>query len=255
MDQAFLILLTAHLVGDFVLQNDYMVERKDTNLLVLLLHVILVTAMTALFLGTLPWPILAVVFCSHFAMDYIKPRMTQRCWSKIGTFTIDQCVHLSVLILLAAFVPNAADDGFWMQSLNDTGKEWYMLGLTFTCGVIVAVSVGGHVIALITSSLIEQVKDEGDLQSTQKGELDGLENGGRYIGWLERALVMLIIMMGQPSGVGFLVAAKSILRFGDIKDGHQRRVAEYVIIGTFLSFGWAMLTAVLMVQTIEYWRE
>ncbi|HCT43620.1 MAG TPA: hypothetical protein DF699_00235 [Phycisphaerales bacterium] len=66
---------------------------------------------------------------------------------------------------------------------------------------------------------------------------------------------MLIIMMGQPSGVGFLVAAKSILRFGDIKDGHQRRVAEYVIIGTFLSFGWAMLTAVLMVQTIEYWRE
>ena len=34
---------------------------------------------------------------------------------------------------------------------------------------------------------------------------------------------------------------KSILRFGTVKD--DRRVSEYVIIGTLASFGWAILWA------------
>ena len=45
--------------------------------------------------------------------------------------------------------------------------------------------------------------------------------------------------MGQPEGVGLLMAAKSILRFGAVKD--DRALSEYVIIGTLASFGWAML--------------
>lgn len=45
--------------------------------------------------------------------------------------------------------------------------------------------------------------------------------------------------------MGFLIAAKSILRFGEIKDARQRQEAESIIIGTFMSFGYGLLIAFL----------
>ncbi|WP_404308763.1 DUF3307 domain-containing protein [Neorhodopirellula lusitana] len=83
--------------------------------------------------------------------------------------------------------------------------------------------------------------------------LRGLPDGGRYIGWLERILVLLFVLSGYPQGIGFLIAAKSILRFGDIKNWHQRAATEYVIIGTFLSFAWAMVIAGLTQQALQVW--
>ena len=80
--------------------------------------------------------------------------------------------------------------------------------------------------------------------------MQGLPNGGRIIGWLERSIVMLLIWMQQSEGIGFLVAAKSILRFDDIHRGHQRTTTEYVIIGTFLSFGWAMLVTLVLQKVL-----
>jgi hypothetical protein len=84
--------------------------------------------------------------------------------------------------------------------------------------------------------------------------LEGLRKGGRYIGWLERSLVMLLLLINLPNGIGFLFAAKSILRFGEIKDSHQRKTAEYIIIGTFLSFGWALGVSYLTQQAVKLWQ-
>lgn len=83
--------------------------------------------------------------------------------------------------------------------------------------------------------------------------MPGLSSGGQTIGWLERALVLLFVLIGQPMGVGFVLAAKSILRFGDIKEAGQRKLAEYIIIGTFLSFGWALLVSHVVLHTLDYW--
>lgn len=65
--------------------------------------------------------------------------------------------------------------------------------------------------------------------------------------------VMLLVLAGQITAVGFLVTAKSILRFGEIKDARQRRLAEYIIIGTFLSFGWALLVSLITVKAMAVW--
>jgi hypothetical protein len=64
---------------------------------------------------------------------------------------------------------------------------------------------------------------------------------------------MLFLLINQPTGIGFLIAAKSILRFGEIKNAGERKVAEYIIIGTFLSFGWALLISVLTQHAIQHW--
>ena len=54
--------------------------------------------------------------------------------------------------------------------------------------------------------------------------------------WIEELLT------GLPGGpIGFLIAAKSILRYGTAT--RDQRTAEYVIIGTLASFGWAIVMA------------
>jgi hypothetical protein len=70
---------------------------------------------------------------------------------------------------------------------------------------------------------------------------ESLPGAGRIIGLLERGLIFALILLGQPAGVGLLIAAKSILRFGAVKD--DRALSEYVIIGTLASFSWAILVA------------
>lgn len=63
---------------------------------------------------------------------------------------------------------------------------------------------------------------------------------------MERALTYILVLSGNSSAIGFLFAAKSILRFGEIKEPGQQKEAEYIIIGTFASFGWALLVAILV---------
>lgn len=64
---------------------------------------------------------------------------------------------------------------------------------------------------------------------------------------------MLLLLIGQPNRIGLPIAAKSVLRFGEIKDPNQRKVAEHIIIGTFLSFGWALLISVLTQCILKVW--
>jgi len=67
----------------------------------------------------------------------------------------------------------------------------------------------------------------------------GLEEAGRVIGIAERTLIYVFICAGSATAIGLLIAAKSILRFGDVT-GEARKHAEYVIIGTLVSFALAV---------------
>jgi hypothetical protein len=46
--------------------------------------------------------------------------------------------------------------------------------------------------------------------------------------------------------IGFLIAAKSILRFTDMKGNNLRKEAEYVLIGTLMSFTCSIITGLLI---------
>ena len=72
-----------------------------------------------------------------------------------------------------------------------------------------------------------------------------LQSAGKYIGFFERLLVFIFIIINQWAAVGFLLAAKSIFRFGDLKEAKDRKLTEYVLIGTLLSFGTAIFMALL----------
>lgn len=63
-----------------------------------------------------------------------------------------------------------------------------------------------------------------------------LKRAGTLIGYLERLLILTFVLLEQWEAIGFLLTAKSILRFNDIKGAEQRSLSEYVLLGTLISF-------------------
>jgi hypothetical protein len=240
MPGPFTAILAAHLLGDFVLQTDWMVRRKRL-LWVLLLHAAIVAAVSCLLLGSLDWRIPLAVFLTHSFMDAIKAHLLR---DSLASLLADQFAHLAVLLFLAGRFPDVALHGWWAAGLKPDLSRWYFASLSLCSGLVLCVPAGGILIARFTRRFTDEIRDH---------DIAGLTRGGQYIGWLERSLTLLLVLMGQPGGIGFLIAAKSILRFGEIRDQSQRKVAEYIIIGTFLSFGWALTISVLTLRALKYW--
>ena len=80
----------------------------------------------------------------------------------------------------------------------------------------------------------------------------GFENGGVVIGQLERGLIFLLVLVNQPSAIGFLIAAKSVFRFGEIKEKSNRMEAEYILIGTLVSFLYGLIFSFLTREIIAW---
>lgn len=64
-----------------------------------------------------------------------------------------------------------------------------------------------------------------------------------WIGIIERLLVLIFVLIDAVEAIGFLLAAKSVFRFGDLRDGTDRKRTEYVLIGTLLSFAVAFVVS------------
>lgn len=74
---------------------------------------------------------------------------------------------------------------------------------------------------------------------------ESLEDAGKYIGILERCLVFVFVILNHWEAVGFLITAKSVFRFGDLKESKDRQLTEYILIGTLISFGIAIITGII----------
>jgi len=72
--------------------------------------------------------------------------------------------------------------------------------------------------------------------STPNKKTTGLLSAGAWIGYIERCLAISFIFMGQFAGIGFLVATKTIFRFGDLTKEKDMKLTEYMMLGTLLSY-------------------
>jgi hypothetical protein len=237
--ETFLVLLTAHLIGDFVAQTDWMVERKKRPD-VLLLHVFIVTAIAAILLGAPAWKILATTFVTHLASDFVKTHFSK---DTLAAFIADQVFHIAVAAALALFLPLDFSVNPFVKGLGPAHQNYYFAALVLASGLIGAVQVGAIVVRKFVARYTQEITDD----------LTGIKGAGALIGRLERLLIIILFVGGQPDGIGFLVAAKSILRFGEISHAKDRKVSEYIIIGTFMSFAWGISCGMLMMKALEKW--
>lgn len=110
-------------------------------------------------------------------------------------------------------------------------QAFWIVGVSY----LIALEPMGVLIGKITDRWQEE------LAGGDKEQLFGLKSAGRWIGRLERFIILTLILIGEYNAIGFLIATKSIFRFkGGVQDGRERKEAEYILIGTLLSFALAI---------------
>jgi hypothetical protein len=222
-------LLAAHVLADFVFQTRHMAGRKR-HPATLILHgaIVLLSAQAAL--GQPAAPSLIGLALAHMAIDAVKARVP----SGLSAFLADQAAHAATLLALALWQPGLWAAGYW-AGLPGPAPAVLLHTLLLIAGFVLAVRAGGFAVGLLMEAQTEgRLLGAGD----DLGLAKGLPRGGLTIGWLERGLIFILILADEPGAIGFLIAAKSVLRFGTVAE--DRAASEYVIIGTLASFGWAI---------------
>lgn len=224
-------LLTAHVAGDFIFQQKHWIESRTEHKWrsgYLYLNALVVAVLSWLLSGYLSnWMIPLLIFVLHAATDILKSSLKD----SIATFIADQALHLLATVFIA-----------WLYLRNGI-PEFSCCGLLFSNNLL-WIYLFSYLLVLwpmsiIIAKLTERWQNEANPEC-------GLKDAGKYIGMLERILILTFMAINQFSAVGFLVAAKSILRFGDIRDSSNRKGAEYILIGTMISFSAAIFTGILM---------
>lgn len=228
----FILLILAHLLGDFVLQPNAWVADKENKKLkskYLYLHFLIHTVLSFTVIWNLElWWVAALVGISHFIIDAAKLSF-QNIKTKKRWFFIDQALHISVI----------AGVSFYFNEFNFEFLKTQNF-LKIVMAIVFLSSPSSIIIKTLLSSWTPAPETQTNLQT------ESLSSAGKYIGILERLLVFTFIMVNHWEGVGFMVAAKSVFRFSDLAQAKQRKLTEYVLIGTLLSFGMAVLTGILI---------
>jgi hypothetical protein len=221
-------LLIAHLVGDFFLQPEKWVKAKEEIKLgawQLYLHSLLHGLLVLLLVWDINfWMWALLIAFVHLIIDSFKI-LVQKNNTKRVLFFLDQLLHLiSIYVIWLLY------EGKYF-SFSFLKNEKILLLITLIIFLTKPVSFAVKIfISKWTPDTIAGV-DAASLQSA-----------GMNIGILERMLVFIFMITNEWQAVGFLLAAKSVFRFGNLQEAKDRKLTEYILIGTLLSFGIAILT-------------
>jgi hypothetical protein len=173
------------------------------------------------------WKVAAIIAAGHILLDGGKALLKG---DGLQAFILDQIGHILILLgcwMLATQVKWSNAIALWASSPEV---------LWPACGYGLVVFLFPKLIALATRQWRTSL-DEGR---------EPLIRAGRWIGIIERVLVFTFVLIDNFGAIGFLLAAKSVLRFGDLRDARDKGQTEYVLIGTLLSFGLTILTGLLV---------
>ncbi|MET0242383.1 MAG: hypothetical protein ABW174_02895 [Flavitalea sp.] len=154
---------------------------------------------------------------------------------KLRSFITDQLAHIVVIVGAWLIMINGLDKLNFPQITFD-----YKI-LVYLTGYLIVLSPAGFLIQMFTNRWIDNLDFN-----------DSLKDVGKWIGMMERVIILTMLLLGQFAAIGFLVTAKSLLRLIDKPDNltplnpskkfSARKHTEYVLAGTFLSFSIALAT-------------
>jgi hypothetical protein len=227
MFELILKISLAHLIGDFVLQTNKMVEDIENEKFKskhLYSHVIIHLSLILLATKFEKKYIISAIILSvsHLIIDIITKILIKKKISNIYNLLIDQILHsITIAIFINYFYNYKIDFNLIFNSKN------YLL-------LTALVSI-----TFVSAVIIKKIMEVFNYPLPN----DGIKNAGKYIGMLERLFIFIFVISSFWEGVGFLLTAKSIFRFGDLKENKEIKLTEYILIGTLISFGFAILIA------------
>lgn len=213
-----LAVLLGHALGDFYFQTNNMASNKKTYILKhVLIYTITLTLVYFLLTKSADFLLFGLlIFTSHLIIDRLNIFISRRInnnYSGITTFVIDQILHISILIIFMFYFNRAALSD---NSVNDIILILFILSYLIMPSSIVV----DKVICMVSKS-----------HTSNKFELDE----GTVIGILERLLILAMGISGAIGGIGFLIAAKTMVRYGQFEDKGGAEFRSKYLIGTLLS--------------------
>ena len=223
-----------HIISDFILQTNKMVETKKWFSPYMLLHIIIVFISTFALSGL--WKISIAIAVLHWLTDSVKVEVQSRTNLKPNLlFAADQLFHFLIITATWFWYFGMFDKVFKTISLPFVN---YKLSLVLLAYAWVYFPVG-YLIKFATQS----ISHTNTTQPENTTADDKVEHGGKLIGQFERIIILTLVLLNQYDAIGFLITGKSIIRFAD-KNGTLR--SEYVLVGTMMSYALAILTGVFV---------
>jgi hypothetical protein len=179
-------MLLAHLLGDYVFQNDALVRWKNRSLWGVAAHSAVVTL--CLWICSLPfapgwWPYALAIGLAHAVIDALRVQIDPSGpEAALALFLADQAAHgATVLIALihSGWLPGRPAEtalGLWLQA---SGRMPALIGYVLLSG---PAWVWGHFL----------VRGMGAESTSLPGR-----PGERYVGMIERALIATLVLLGQ----------------------------------------------------------
>lgn len=247
--EVLLLFLLGHTLGDFYLQTGRMAVNKGKSLKWVLLHCIIYAigmSVAALCASTgRIWLYALIAIILHFIIDmvkfafvrgYTKTKKMTRILDR-NIFFIDQLLHIVTLVMIAyLFIGGGA-------SIKYTAFK----GFFDTIGVNTAVVIA-WVLAILLIHKPANIAISKLLMPYKPSETKEIEQkdnkAGRFVGTIERIIMLIFLSIGQYSAIGLVLTAKSIARYDRISK--EPEFAEYYLLGTLLSTLTAIIVSVIL---------
>ena len=223
------VFLLVHILFDFYFQPSKWVEAKTSlgfKSKELYLHCFayaVAISLVVLLLTRSCWLTVTSFFgvaIAHIITDGLKCKYSDN----VAYFIADQIVHI---LVLGVFV--------WLVYVR------YTIVVEMIWIKVLLIALGYMSILKPFGIVAKKIMDTFGFRPSE----NGLKKGGLWIGYIERFLIFTFILMSYYEGIGFLLTAKSIFRFGELKNEKEIKRTEYILIGTLLSFGLAICIGIL----------
>jgi len=219
----------AHLLADFFFQTDRSIKKKHQNGFfnsAFIVHISIVFLLS--WILSLQWNFFIpslIIALLHYITDALKSVYLKKEKFKHASFFIDQIIHLLII--------------FWVVTIFAKDYPFNpQLHFSFHAKTLL-VALAYLLCAKPTNIIIKEIFNIYNISIPKNGAGE-IPNAGKLIGIVERILTLTLVLNNQYEAVGFLIAAKSILRFNETEVGKS----EYVLVGSLLSFGIALLIGI-----------
>jgi hypothetical protein len=229
-----LLQLLAHFLADYTFQNDKKAmckNQKGFKSTYLKWHILIVFITSWILSFQLKFVVASLLIAiTHWLIDGLKPKLNKGKYS----FFIDQILHISIIIVIIYFYIQKI--GF-EEPLLKIPIKYILLFLAF------------YLTEKPANILIREIFKLYKIKFNSA--INELLNAGKLIGIIERWLILFFVFLNQYEAIGFLIAAKSILRYNPNNDKENFNKTEYVLVGTMLSFFIAIFIGTIIKMSIE----
>jgi hypothetical protein len=222
-------LILAHLLTDFVLQPTSWIEsrnKKHFQSVHLYLHGLITALIALLLIGIHYWWVVLIIFITHIAIDGWKSYRP----NETKYFLIDQCLHLIVILVCWYFI---------FLNVDDIVSAWELINTKHTLIIITAYVFVTFPAGILIGQLTKKWRD-------QIPDAPTLGNAGKWIGIIERIIILTLVFNHQYAAMGLLITAKSLLRFSETNRAEIK--TEYLLIGTLISITLAILVGLIALE-------